>query len=386
MRIAHVSATFPPYRGGAGTVCLNNALELARRGHDVHVFTTTTARGIGEERFSRISLHRLKSVMAVGNAPLQPQLLLRLKGFDLVHLHCPFIFGAELTAIAARLHRTPLVVTYHNDFVPSGWWRNIVFAVATLTSRYLVLERANRVLFVSREHAASSAHRALLERSRRRPETGTLPNGVDADRFVPAADVQVARQHASLNPSVPVVGFVSTLDDAHHYKGLAVLLDAVRVSESRFDVLVVGGGPLAPRYVALAAEAGLEGRIHLVGPADHDSLPNLYAACDVVAVPSIVPEAFPVVALEALSCAVPVVASDSPGVRVIVKHEETGLLVPAGDAEALARAIDRLLGDHRLRRSLGDSGRRHVIANYSWTRIGAMLERIYFDVLGVPAQ
>ncbi|MCB0002896.1 MAG: glycosyltransferase, partial [Anaerolineae bacterium] len=74
LRIAHVTATFPPYRGGTGNVCYHNARELARRGHDVHVFTSTVDGAPQRETRDGIEIHRLSPLVRVGNAPLLPQL------------------------------------------------------------------------------------------------------------------------------------------------------------------------------------------------------------------------------------------------------------------------------------------------------------------------
>src|SRR6266542_1322672 len=108
MRIAHVTATFPPYQGGTGTVCFYNARELARLGHEVTVFTAATpgANGVGP---AGVQVERLSTAFQVGNAPFMPGLLRRLGGYNLIHLHCPFIFGGELVWAASRRTRTPYV-------------------------------------------------------------------------------------------------------------------------------------------------------------------------------------------------------------------------------------------------------------------------------------
>ena len=108
MRIAHVSATFPPYHGGTGNVCYENARILAGRGHDVHVFTASWP---GEPHDPPgVTVHRLRPAVRVGNAPVLPQLR-ALEGYDLVNLHYPFFSGAELLALSRRRY----VATYHHD-------------------------------------------------------------------------------------------------------------------------------------------------------------------------------------------------------------------------------------------------------------------------------
>ena len=101
MRIAHLTATFPPYPGGAGNTCYRFARGQAERGHQVEVFTAP-ADGDPPDPGGAV-VHRIKPALAIGNAPLIPSLA-RVEGFDLVHVHYPFIFGAELTLLG-RLSR-----------------------------------------------------------------------------------------------------------------------------------------------------------------------------------------------------------------------------------------------------------------------------------------
>ena len=70
MRIAHVTATFPPYYGGTGLVCYHNARQLALRGHEVHVFTASTPRARLDEQVQGVHIHRLRPIFHTGNAPL----------------------------------------------------------------------------------------------------------------------------------------------------------------------------------------------------------------------------------------------------------------------------------------------------------------------------
>ena len=76
MRIAHVTATFPPYYGGAGTVCYHNARELARRGHDVHVFTAAMSTASKYELIEGFTVHRLPPLLRIGDMPILPNLAL----------------------------------------------------------------------------------------------------------------------------------------------------------------------------------------------------------------------------------------------------------------------------------------------------------------------
>jgi glycosyltransferase involved in cell wall biosynthesis len=381
LRIAHVTATFPPYRGGTGNVCYHNARELARRGHDVHVFTAAVPGAPAREPRDGVAVHRLRPLLRAGNAPILPGLVGALRGFDVVHLHCPFIFGAELAALAARLYDQPLIVTYHNDLIEPGTWRDVVFRMATFSTRYIMLNRADRVLFVSQGHAETCDQRSVYRR--RGGRCAILPNGVDTTVFTAGGDSADTRASLGLPPNERLIGFVGGLDGAHHYKGLDILLTALASEALRAArLLVVGDGDLKRRYQEQARQLGIGERVRFYGEAAQEALPPLYRACDVVSMPSLVNESFGLVAVEALACGVPVVASNGPGVRSVIDHARDGLLVPPGDAPALAAALASLLGDPARRAEMGRAGRAKVAARYDWREIGERLEQIYGEALG----
>ena len=125
MRIAHLTATFPPYPGGAGNTAFRFAREQAARGHRVEVFTAPAA-GLRPDP-GRAIVHRIEPTFAIGNAPLIPRLA-RIEGFDVIHIHYPFIFGAELTLLGrlrARPRRQALLVHYKNRLVGEGGRRTL---------------------------------------------------------------------------------------------------------------------------------------------------------------------------------------------------------------------------------------------------------------------
>jgi glycosyltransferase involved in cell wall biosynthesis len=316
----------------------------------------------------------------MGNAPVLPGLLPSLRGFHLVHLHCPFISGTEWTSIAASYHKTPLVVTYHSDLVRTGTWRDAIFSMATKSSR-LVLRRAARVLFVSEGHASHCDMRELFHQNPQRCQV--LPNGVDTELFRPASNRNALRDKLGLPNHSRVIGFVGALDRSHHYKGLDVLLKAMQ-SDALMgaSLLIAGDGELRHHYEQLAIQLGIREHVHFQGRVEQAALPSVYAACDVVAMPSRVPESFGLVAAEALACGVPVIASDSPGLRSLVIHGENGYLVHANDSYALAEQLNSTLSlseGERIAMSL--AGRRQIETSYAWSRIGHQLAKTYAEVL-----
>ena len=378
MRLAHVTATFPPYYSGTGLVCYHNARELARRGHELHVFTAQASGTPAVEVLEGIHVHRLKPLFHVGNAPFLPGLL-KLKGFDILHLHFPF-FGGEFTALAARRWHTPLVITYHQDVHLQGAAGLIERLLRYTTSR-ATLRAAQRVLFTTADYGRASYARKLL--AGREKYIGENPNGVDPQAFTPGGAPRELRQQYHLSDGDWVALLVAGLDSAHYFKGVEVLLAALAGLPANFKAIIVGDGNLRPAYEAQATRLGLDGRVHFAGRVPAASLPDYYRLADVSVLPSLtMGEAFGLVLVESLACGTPVIASNLPGVRSVVTAGVDGYLVQPGDAADLAARLQQLQQlPAGAVREMGAHGRRKVEQKYTWQLAAERLEAIYQQVL-----
>lgn len=380
MRIAHVVSTFPPYLGGAGTVAFEIAGELAGRGHQVEVFT---ARAEGMPPATAATVHRMTPRFAIGNAPLLPSLA-SLRGFDVVHLHYPFIFGAELLHVARRRGRMPLVVSYHNQLVGEGL-RRPMFATWERTWGAATLRTAARVCVVSRLHAQSVPN--LRRVARRSPhKLVEIPNGVDLDAFAPGPGPASLRRAQGIPEDAVVAVLVSTLDRAHYLKRPDLAIDALAAArDERLRLVVAGGGDWLERLRHRAAAAGLAERVTFLGAVGHDRLPDVLRAADVLLVSSDL-ESFGIVLIEGMSCGLPTVSTDPVGVRAVVRPGETGLLVPVGDAPQLGAALRRVadLGPER-RAAMGLAGRAVCERHYGWPSVTDRVEAVYAEAVGSSA-
>lgn len=378
MRIAHVTATFPPYYAGTGLVCYHNALELARRGHQVTVFTAG-APPVAYQPPPQFEVHRLPALFQLGNAPLLPGLL-KLDDFDLIHLHYPFIFGAELIWMVSKIRHIPYVLTYHNDLLGSGL-RRWLFEAYFALSAPLVFQGAGKLAAVSMDHAAACKATPLFRR--RWPHVVELPNGVNAKIFRPGLDGGSIRRKLGIPAGTKVIAFVGALDRAHPFKGVDYLLQAFsRLGDPDAVLLIIGDGNLRPAYMRLAAELGLAGRTFFAGTVAHTDLPPYYAAADVIVLPSFPPESFGMVLVEAMACGRPVIAHDIPGVRTLIDDGVDGYLIQPGDADALLRQFVQILSmPSYARLAMGSAGRRKIELKYTWELAGQRLEYIYQQVI-----
>jgi glycosyltransferase involved in cell wall biosynthesis len=376
VRIAHITATFPPDYSGTGVVCYHNALGLARLGHQVTVFTAASSAGSTADP-PELTVRRLPALFRLGNAPFLPGLL-ALHSFDLLHLHYPFYFGAELVWLKALTTGLPYVVTYHQDVLFSGPLHQAEKWHHALLGRR-ILGQARRILATSMDYARASRLREWLP-----DRVQEVPNGVDAQRFHPGLRGDALRLQYGLQPSDRVVLFVGALDQAHYFKGVRVLLQALAsLPDPGIRLLLVGDGNRRQAYERRAEQLGLSGRVTFCGRVADADLPAHYALCDLLVLPSTtMGEAFGVVLLEAMACGKPIIASNLPGVRSVVSDGQDGLLAEPGNALDLAEKMRALLASPRTRQEMGKRGRGKVEARYNWTIIIPRLERVYYEVLG----
>ena len=203
-----------------------------------------------------------------------------------------------------------------------------------------------------------------------------VPCGVDLERFRPI-DKDTARRSLGLNGE-KVILFVGRIEPL---KGLDVLFGAAaRLDQDpAFHVLVVGGDSNATdelRHLnSLSADLGIGDCVSFTGPVGHDVLPLYYNAADVCVVPSYY-ESFCLVALEAMACGTPVVASHVGGLSVTVRDGETGYLVPQHSPQPFAQRVATLLADEELRRAFGRSAT-EAASSFGWGNVADAIERIY---------
>jgi D-inositol-3-phosphate glycosyltransferase len=232
--------------------------------------------------------------------------------------------------------------------------------------------------------AANPDERADLIWRQRTPtnKVCTVPPGVDLYIFT-THDRDACRQQLGIAPAERAILFVGRIDPI---KGIDTLLTAMQQLNDgavRPLLVFIGGdldsegnpaGPLAD-VVALAEELGVADRIRFEGSQPQDRLPVYYSAADVVAVPSRY-ESFGLVAVEAMACGVPVVASRAGGLIFTVDEDATGYLVPPSDPTALAGALSRVLSDPALRARLSETALERV-QRFSWSVVAAQILHVY---------
>jgi glycosyltransferase involved in cell wall biosynthesis len=173
--------------------------------------------------------------------------------------------------------------------------------------------------------------------------------------------------------------FVGRLNDQKGAEHLVHALAAMKTPAASLDV--VGDGPNRESLQQLAQQLGVSSRIRWRGHLTQSELPLLYQRAAAVVIPS-VDEGLGLVAVEALLCETPVVAFDSGGLRDVIQHEKTGILVKPGDRAALANALDDLLAREGRGGQLGRAGRLYALSAFAPESAARRYAGIYRQVLG----
>ncbi|MBI5370093.1 glycosyltransferase family 4 protein [Candidatus Uhrbacteria bacterium] len=375
LTIAQIVCTYPPYRGGMGQVAFEYTTRLRARGHRVHVFTNKHAVSVEDPEW----IHRLPSVLHVGNAGVLPSLYRRLSGFDIVHLHYPFYGGAEPVIVRkAMRHDQGLVLTYHMD-ATAGGIKGALFSAHRRVLLPWIIGRSDRILASSDDYIRTSA---IAEIDGALDRVEIHPFGIDLNRFHPGKEDGFKRK-LTIRTDVPTLLFVGGLDSAHHFKGVPVLIEAIaQLAGKSFQLLIVGDGNLRPSFEATVRARGLNDRVHFLGNVADRDLPSVYRCADIHLFPSTRrAEAFGLVALEAAATGIPTIASNLPGVRTVVQDGNTGLLVPPEDVNELTRAITLLIEQPEIRARFGLAARAMAQQRFAWDPFMDRLEQTYRSVM-----
>jgi glycosyltransferase involved in cell wall biosynthesis len=349
--------------------------ELESAGHDVTLVCKRGSERRVIERARAAGVSRVKTLrFASGLSPVADaadvrQLVSWLAGADVVHVHR----GKEhwLAAVANRLGRAarPIVRTRH-----------IVQPIrAHALNRWLYRSATALVITVTDAIRSQCVAAELMAPDR----VLALPGGVDLAKFHPGVDGGAARRALGAPPDTPLIGIVSGL---RVMKGHAIAIDAAErlARDSRkFRLLFVGEGAHEPEVRRRVAASTAAERVTLAGFVPDP--PAAMAALDVALYPALESDGMSRVLFEYLAVGKPVVASRVGVVPEILEDGATALLVPGGDAEALALAIARLLDDRRLGQVIGLAGARLAESRFSGARVAAELARRYASLAGLGA-
>jgi glycosyltransferase involved in cell wall biosynthesis len=388
MKILHVIPYFYPAwaYGGPPRNAYGLCRELAKRGHEVTVFTTDaldgknrikekeeTADGITIRRFRNLNnyvAYRHRIFISIG---MMGAMNKDLKNYDIVHLNEFRTLQNPWAHRCARKYGVPYVVQARGSLINVVAKQRLKSLFDAIGGRTLLRDASRLIALAPLEVEQYKSYGVDPGK------IDIIPNGIDPAEYEHLPPRGTFRQKHGLQANQKVILFLGRL---HQTKGIDLLINAFGGIVKDFnDARLVVAGPddgYLPALQSLAAELGLAEKVIFTGALYGDEKLAAYTDADVYALTSSF-EAFGISVFEALACGTPVVVTDRCGVADIVR-DKAGLVVPY-EAAGLEKALRRMLADDSLRQRYGKDGQALVRGEYGWGAIAEKMERVYEGVI-----
>lgn len=390
--------------GGMNVYVAELTRELGREGIHVDVFTRSQDEHVPHVMHNLGFGNRVVHIPAGPEYPLpKPELasyiptfaaeILRFaaeKGihYNLIHSH--YWMSGVAAGILKKAWDVPVLQMFHT----LGLMKNrIAQSPEEMEGEYRIDGERQVMQNVERIVAATQAEEAQLKFLYHVPAAKIviIPPGVDIGRFYPISRDE-AKEVIGEGKCPRLLLFVGRIEPL---KGIDTLIRALALLRQNgamehecYSLAIIGGEPDAPpedmsaemtRLQALCRELGLDDLVVFLGKRGQDTLPYYYSAAEILIMPSHY-ESFGMVALEAMACGTPVVASQVGGLAFLVQDGITGYMVPGGDPETLAKTLEKLLKNPVLRDQLGKQAAEYA-KFYSWDKIALRVKTVYEEML-----
>jgi D-inositol-3-phosphate glycosyltransferase len=309
--------------------------------------------------------------------------------YDLIHSHY-WMSGLAAESLSDAWGGTPIVQMFHtlgemkNRIARSDEERESPERIA---GEKRILARADRIVVATL--AEQTQLRFLYKVNERKLEI--IPPGVDTSHFYPIPSDE-AKQYIGLKPDDRMVLYVGRIEPL---KGVGTLIEAMSCLKFKdqsgpVHLAIIGGEPEAnpeemstemARLQKLSDDLAMDQTVVFLGKRGQNTLPYYYSAAEVLVMPSHY-ESFGMVALEAMACGTPVIASDVGGLGFLVQDGETGYTVPNDEPDKLCGKLTLLLGDFNLRQKMGQRAE-EVAQSYSWEKIAKQIVDVYEELVQI---
>lgn len=387
MKILQVTDTFVPSDfGGVKVVSYNVSKALAKKGHEITVYTTDANVG-----YSR--LHTIKHKMRIDGfnvryfknisnllafkyrlfAPVGVILASKknLRGFDVIHLHNFRTFQNVIVHHYAKKHEIPYVLQAHGSVLPF-FQKQRPKKIFDLLFGYRILNDASKVIALTTTEAKQYTKMGVDDN-----KIEIVPNGIDLSEYENLPDRGIFRKKYGIKSNEKIVLYLGRI---HKIKGVDLLVEAFSDLTCKIEgVKLVIAGPDDGFLSTLKMQIeslNIGAKILFTGPLYGMDKLEAYVDADVYVLPSVY-ETFPNTVLEACACGTLVIVTDRCGIHDLV--EKVGYVVEY-DKEQLEDAMSNILTDESERPKFGSVARELVINEFNWDRIVEKMEKIYFSV------
>jgi glycosyltransferase involved in cell wall biosynthesis len=340
-RLCIVTHTFLPHVGGIEKVVNEQSKRLRTKNFKPMVVTNRIGTpkcyvvdGVHVECYESLNTgFRLGIPYSIPTVTSFPTFLKAVKSSKIVHAHGHPYLTSLTAAKLAKLYNKPFVLTQHNTFIDYNNIFDHVERLNDLTVGKQNLKAADRII------AISDATRDYVLRLGAKPsKVKVIYNGVDLARFRPITGKREEMRKKLGIPQHAIV--ILTVRRLVYKNGIDTLIDAANIAvkkNPKIIFLVVGKGPDLESVKLQVAQLGIEPNFRLAGFVSDEELPSYYNVADLFVLPSKSGEGLPLVALEAMACGLPVIATNVGGIREVLS-EDYGKLVPPNQPELFAKA------------------------------------------------
>ncbi|MCL4692225.1 MAG: glycosyltransferase family 4 protein [Candidatus Hydrogenedentes bacterium] len=380
LRIAQIASYYLPALGGVTRVVQYLSEELAHRGHDVHVLTSTRVPkgnerlgGAGDEDVNGVWVHRFPAWGNVGHMCFFPGFLPVLKRLrpDVIHCHGYRRPHGDLAGFVSRRLEIPILLHVHGGFDPHYCVKHCVYAAYDRLARAGVVNRFDYYIGLTEAHREK-----LLQTGVPSDRMSVVPNAAKDSCFETVDPADFKRRFEIADKRV--ILFLGMLHRAKRPDLVIRALPRIVALEPRAFVLFAGPDAGEAGHVAeLATRLDVAPFIRWIGPLHGRDTHAALAASELLVLPSD-EDAFPLVMLEAMAHGRPAVVSDAVGPASIVAESNAGIVFPSGRHDRLAEAVLSIMQNGKLRDEMGKRARDTARARFTVSAAVDRLENIYF--------
>jgi glycosyltransferase involved in cell wall biosynthesis len=381
-RLCIVTNVFLPSVGGIQIVTYEQSKRLLQKNYDLMVVTNRiqapkkyVIEGINVECYESLNMgFRLGIPYVIPTVTSLKTFTKAIKNCKIVHAHGHPYLTSLLAGKLAKFYGKPFVLTQHNTFIDYNNFFDQVERINDLTVGKETLKEADKIIAVS-----NATKNYVVSLGAKASNVEVLHNGVDLKRFRPMPKVKEEMRRKLGIPQDAIV--VLTVRRLVYKNGVDTLIDSANIAvkkNPKIVFLVVGKGPDMDSVQMQIEQLGIEQNLRLTGFVPDQDLHLYYNTADLFALPSKSGEGLPLVALEAMSCGLPVIATNVGGISEIME-DTYGKLVPPNNPEALAKTILEFAEtDFSL---LKNELRAIVEEKYGWDKNVERLMEIYQELI-----
>ena len=382
LNILILSWEYPPnIVGGLSRHVAGLSSHLAEQGHEVHVLTAGKENLPPVEMMNGVTVHRVRPInenddhflpwiagLNLAMAFKAEQLVDELD-FDIIHAH-DWLVGAAAISLKELLS-LPLLTTIH---ATEHGRNNGIF---TEIQRFIHEKEQQLIIESDQIIVCSEYMKVELNQvfALRDEKIAVIPNGIEP--------LTVNEQITSVLPELKDKKYIFSIGRIVEEKGFETIIEAAAIAKENkqdFIFVIAGKGPMLKEYQKKVSERGLEGQVSFIGYITDEQRNVLIQGCELAVIPSLY-EPFGIVVLETMVLGKPTIVSNTGGMKGIIKHLQTGMLMVPGNPQSLLEQIEFLINQPEIAKEIGSKGKQIVQSLYGWKRIAAETSRVMKDTL-----